>query len=349
MLPVRDRELCDPLTQRIVGVGVEHHLPHSLQHFRDRQRRIPAVVENVQANCPAFGDIAVENRGLELDVRRLERVLVRDCDIQHERPSLERSPRRPFDQRSHQMHVVCVGEEMAPGAALALGHLAQLLHDSPHRMRISRRRRWFLQQGSKTLHLLRLHHVRNVRSRSIVAALYLDSLGRAEQFCNLLVGRWRLELHRLVCIPAPSPQAHHRLGLHQLETIAQRVDLVAFAARCRHDFQEIGIGSVADDDCVNHGPDRGYRFQSVLWRCSCVVLPVGEHEDAQVCLRSFFEDRCQHAGCLDDAGVNGGSSTVFHVVDDRLELIEFVRQLQQHFEIVVELHQPELVHALRAQ
>ena len=47
--------------ERVVGVGVGEKGAHREQHFRERQRRAPLVLQNVQANPSVGIDITVVN------------------------------------------------------------------------------------------------------------------------------------------------------------------------------------------------------------------------------------------------------------------------------------------------
>mmetsp|Transcript_24872 Transcript_24872/g.44241 ORF Transcript_24872/g.44241 Transcript_24872/m.44241 type:complete len:200 (+) Transcript_24872:146-745(+) len=90
-LPVLLVELSYLRNQWVIRVRVCEEGADGEENFRDRQRRAPVVLKNVQTNSTLIVHIAVVDLGLKLNLRRFERVVLRECNFQEEYPVLVRA------------------------------------------------------------------------------------------------------------------------------------------------------------------------------------------------------------------------------------------------------------------
>ncbi len=89
---------------RRVAIGEER--TYGQENFGDRQRRRPVVLQNVEANDAVGVDVAVVNAGPEGDLGRLERVVVREVDVEEEDAAFVDGAGRPEDGRHPLVQVV---------------------------------------------------------------------------------------------------------------------------------------------------------------------------------------------------------------------------------------------------
>eukprot|EP00438_Fugacium_kawagutii_P003893 Skav220686 [mRNA] locus=scaffold472:22197:26754:- [translate_table: standard] len=99
-LPMCQGEFSNPLSHGIVGVGIHQQSPDGLQAFHNAERRAPRVLEDIQTNGTICVHIAVIDRSVEVDLRRIERIVVRQDHVQGEDAAHKGAPRRTFQQHA---------------------------------------------------------------------------------------------------------------------------------------------------------------------------------------------------------------------------------------------------------
>lgn len=67
-----EREFGNPLAERVVRVGAGEQEPHGLKALGDGERGAPLLLQDVEADGTAVGDVAVVDGRLEEDRRWLE-------------------------------------------------------------------------------------------------------------------------------------------------------------------------------------------------------------------------------------------------------------------------------------
>lgn len=75
-----------------------------LSYLGDGERRTPVVLEDVEANAAFVVNVTMVDLRLELDLRRLERVVLRELDLQEEHTALVRALRWTHDGRLEMGH-----------------------------------------------------------------------------------------------------------------------------------------------------------------------------------------------------------------------------------------------------
>jgi hypothetical protein len=70
--------------KRIIGVGVSQEGADTKQDFADGQCRTPLVLENIKADSSVGVDVAMVNACGKVNLRRLERVVGREVNVQKE-------------------------------------------------------------------------------------------------------------------------------------------------------------------------------------------------------------------------------------------------------------------------
>lgn len=114
---------------KLTGVGVGKQRADGQQHLADRERGRPLVLQNVEADLPVAVDVAVVDARLERDLRRLERVVGREVDVEEEdSPGVGRA-RRAQDCGDPLEDVVSLGAGRAVARRVE-GDLGELLLDA---------------------------------------------------------------------------------------------------------------------------------------------------------------------------------------------------------------------------
>ena len=77
-------ELRDLRNERIVRVRVGQQRRDRQEDLRDRQRRAPLVFQDIQTDRSVRRDVAVIDLRRKIELRRFERVIARERDVQEE-------------------------------------------------------------------------------------------------------------------------------------------------------------------------------------------------------------------------------------------------------------------------
>jgi len=130
LLPVLFVQFGDLRHQRVIRIRIRQQRADGQQHFADRQRRAPLALQDVKANAPVRVHVAVVDLGDELQLRRLERVVGGEIDLELEDTPLIRRLARADDGRFPREQVGRVGRTSAAVGGRLLGQVLQLLVDT---------------------------------------------------------------------------------------------------------------------------------------------------------------------------------------------------------------------------
>lgn len=83
--------------KRMIWVWVGKETANGQQHFVDRERRAPLVLEDIEAYPAVVIDVRMINFRHELNLWRLERIIRRECDVHEEEAVLVGRTLRPYD------------------------------------------------------------------------------------------------------------------------------------------------------------------------------------------------------------------------------------------------------------
>ena len=347
---MHESQLGDPLTQSVVGVGMNHHDAHGLAHLGKTQRGAPTAMQDVQTNLSGARHVAVVDWRFKMESRRRIWVVGRKRHLQSKSSSCERRVRRTREEHLHRVNVVGVGKDVHalsgvhPRGAGSLRDQRKLLHDAPGRLSIGRPCRLghctARKQSTARHGLDRLDGATHGNVRCISATRDCLRLHRGKA-----TGR-HFTSHELRPVVAPSSrlERHDGFAFHQFKSFGERTNLKAGPAGQFDDFAKILVWSVAHDDAVDGGADLIARCKSRLRTCAAVRLPVREQQDAKIhAVRGGIKAWTKHCTRLSNCAVDAGHAALFDVVDDALEEIQRGSQRQQSLDFGVELNQTELV------